>query len=104
MFNNGANNELQTSLKVPCDCDEVFDAIKKVVKASQNKIQSINKMSRTIIFKTPTTWTSYGEDVTIHGGESFNGKAGISILCIPRYNNIQPVTLAKARKSFNSIV
>ena len=104
MVNNGANNELQTSLKVPCDCDDVFDAIEKTIKESQNKIQSSNKMSHTIIFKTPTTWTSYGEDVTINVGESFDGKAEISILCIPRNNNFQPANLAKARKNFNSIV
>ena len=86
MVNNGANNELQTSLKVPCDCDEVFDAIEKTVKSSQNKVQSSNKMTRTIIFKTPTTWTSYGEDITINVGESFDGKAEINLLCIPRNN------------------
>ncbi len=104
MFNNGANNELQTSLKVPCDCDEVFDAIEKTIKASSNKLQSSNKMTHTIIFKTPTTFTSYGEDVTINVGESFDGKAEINLLCIPRNNNLQPANLAKARKNFNGIV
>ena len=61
-------------------------------------------MTHTIIFKTHTTFTSYGEDVTINVGESFDGKAEINLLCIPRNNNLQPANLAKARKNFNGIV
>ena len=101
MFNSG-NNELQTRFKVPFDCDDVFDAIEKAMKAKYS-IKSSNKMSHTILFKTPTTLTSYGEDVTINVGESFDGKAEISLLCIPRNNNYQPANLAKARKNFNAI-
>ena len=104
MINNGANNELQTSLKVSCDCDDVFDAIESAIKTYSYSIQSSNKLSHTIMFKTPTSLTSYGEDVTINVGETFDGKTEIGILCIPRNNNLQPANLAKARKNFNNII